>query len=373
MNILMIAPEQIPLPPLASGSVETCMYQIAKQLAKKHKVTIISRRHPQHPNLSRMGNLIILRVPAGSPQRYIATVMNHVKNNHYDWIQVDNRPMFVPVVKKYFPKTPVSLFLHSLTFVTPPKTSVKAAARHMSKADLIIGNSRSLKAQLTQRFPQHHRKMKYVWLGVDTRQFRLPTPAQRIRVRVKKRVNRAFTIVFVGRLIPLKGLPVLIKAVSIVQKSIPRVHLVIAGGGRKKSYVRYLRKLTSSLHVPSSFLGNVSRKKMHEVYWLADCSVCPSQGHEAFGLVAVEAMASGVACIASNNGGLREVIKHNRSGVLVKHYRNPRAFTKAMLRVWKHKQRYRKLGIHARSYAIRQFSWRSTAAKLEQLYRRRLT
>src|SRR5690348_7961223 len=105
MNILIIAPESIPVPPFSGGSVEHCVYQIAMRLSRTHKVTIISRRHRAYPNHTKTGNLSIIRVPGGSRRKYLSNVIQYIKNKKYDIIQIDNRPKYLPVIRKYFPDT----------------------------------------------------------------------------------------------------------------------------------------------------------------------------------------------------------------------------------------------------------------------------
>ncbi|GJM82718.1 hypothetical protein HMSSN139_52140 [Paenibacillus sp. HMSSN-139] len=77
MNLLMVAPEQIPVP--GSGSVEISMLAIAKQLAVNHTVTLISRTGRGLPHVSRLGRLTIVRVRTGSPSRYIASVLRYIR------------------------------------------------------------------------------------------------------------------------------------------------------------------------------------------------------------------------------------------------------------------------------------------------------
>src|SRR4051794_30304819 len=98
MHLLMIAPEQIAVPPPRGGSVEICMYAIAERLALQHKVTLISRIYASYPPVSRSGNLEIIRVSAPSPKRYIRAVVSYSKNKQFDLIQIDNRPRFVTSV-----------------------------------------------------------------------------------------------------------------------------------------------------------------------------------------------------------------------------------------------------------------------------------
>ncbi|MDQ0915321.1 glycosyltransferase family 4 protein [Paenibacillus sp. V4I5] len=363
MHILIIAPEQIPVPPPVGGSVEHCIYQIAKKISHKHTVTIISRLRANYPKKSRLGHITILRVPGANKQAYLSNVIKTVKGHRFDRIQIDNRPRFVHAVRKVFPHTPISVFLHSKTFISPPMTSKKQAASDLSLANRIIGNSLSLQNHLKRTFPKISHKVRYVHLGVDLAQFR-----PRKEKEYSNGGHRPFVILFAGRLIPKKGIPVLMKATKIVMQSIPSVRLHIAGGTGKPSYKKYLKHLASSLQIPVSFKGYVSRSQMPSFYRSGDCFVCPSQGHEAFGLVNVEAMASGIPTIASRNGGIPEIIRHKHNGLLVTKYRSPEAFAKKIMKLANDPSKAKRLAKQARLDVTRKFSWRATASKLEKIY-----
>jgi spore coat protein SA len=368
MNLLIIAPERIPVPPPVGGSVENSIYQMAIHSSSKHNVTIVSKWKPNYPRTSIQGHVTILRVGGSTKQSYLANALKRVKGKRYDRIQIDNRPRFVNQVRRAFPHTPISVFLHSTTFVTAPRTTTKQAAADLSRANLIVGNSRSLRNVLRRSFSSQKHKVKFVHLGVDLQQFRLPSKAQRNHERAKQRLNGRFVVLFAGRIIPLKGIPVLMKATRIVQRSLPSVKLLIAGDTGAASYKRWIRALARRLHIPVTFKGNIPRNRMHRFYWSGDCFVCPSQGHEAFGLVNVEAMASGTPCIGSRIGGIPEIIRHNRNGLLVSNYRSPQALADSILKLAKNKPFAGKLASRGRMDTVRSFSWRATAKKLLSLY-----
>jgi spore coat protein SA len=364
LRILMVAPEQIPVP--GGGSVEICMLAIAKQLAKHHQVTIVSRQSSHRKSTSRMGNLMIVRVASGSSKRYIASVLQYMKGKSYDLIQVDNRPHYMAKIKSAYPRTPISLFLHSLTFV--PRT--KAVAASLQKANMIIANSSSLKKNLSRMFPKVKHKIRMVHLGVDVSRFNSPSKAQKMKSKRRYDLGRSFTILFVGRIIPRKGVPVLIKAAQKISKKIPRTKLIIVGKG-KKGYVQRLKSQAKRMHVATKFMGKIGHGKIHHVYRMADCFVCPSQKHEAFGLVNVEAMASGVPVVASNIGGIKEIVKHNKNGFLIKRYHSSDAFAEYIKKIAADRSLGRRLGKQGRATVLRKFSWANTAAKLNRIYLRK--
>jgi spore coat protein SA len=368
VHIAMIAPEQTPVPTRLGGSVEICIYGIARRLAEQHPVTIISRRYPGYENVTRSGNLTIIRVPSGSPNRYLSAVLKAVKKTHFDFIQVDNRPRYAAAIKKLCPETPVSLFLHSLTFVTPPQTTLLSTQTYLSKLDVIIANSRSLKKELGRLYPQLSHKIKKVLLGADLSRFRPPTGEEAMSLKRKYRLHGSFNVLFVGRLIPRKGLPVLINAMRKVRRAIPKSRLVIAGGQQKKGYAVSLKRQAKKAGVAATFLGSIPHRRLHRIYWLGDCCVCPSQKHEAFGLVNVEAMASGVPVIASSIGGIKEIIRNGHNGVLVKQIHNSEQFAKQIIKLAQNKSLAEKLAKQARADALKQYSWSSTAHALENIY-----
>ncbi|WP_127530324.1 glycosyltransferase family 4 protein [Paenibacillus kobensis] len=358
MRLLIIAPEQIPVPPFKGGSVENCIYQISKNASNQHQITIVSRWSKGLPRKSTIGNMTILRVSGATKKVYLKNAIHKVKNRTFDYIQIDNRPSFVPVVRNAFRNTPISVFMHSMTFVSLPRTTTSKARIDLKETNLIIGNSRSLQQALANRFPAYSNKIKYVHLGVDLSKF---------RPRMTKRSGK-FRFLFAGRLIPRKGVPLLLKAFKIALRSNASIQLSIAGGASKPAYKAYLTKTARQLKIPVTFKGNLSRKQMPAFYRSGDGFICPSQEHEAFGLVNVEAMACGLPVIASNNGGVPEIVKHKRNGFIVKNYRNPNSFADYMVKLANDPKLYDRLSIQARKDAINRFSWKRTAARLMKIY-----
>lgn len=372
MHLLIIAPEQIPVPPILGGSVEICIHSIARELAENHQVTVISRHHPRYSRMTRRGQLTIVRVPTGSSGIYLKEVYKAIQGKSYDWIQVDNRPYYAAVIKRHFPTTPVSLFLHSLTFVKPPYASISRCSKQLNKVDWIVTNSSSLSGELTRLYPKQIHKLHKIYLGTDVARFRPRSSKTIRRLRKKYRVSSGFQVLFVGRLIKRKGIPHLIRAVHLARKSIPGMKLLIAGGQQGKGYKALLKRKAKKFEVPTKFLGNISHRNIHEVYGLANCFVCPSQKHEAFGLVNVEAMASGLPVIASAIGGIKEVIQNGHNGMLIHAYRNPRAFARRLAAVAQEKEWAKGLAKQARLDAVSQFSWRATAQSLADFYTQKL-
>ncbi|KOY18268.1 glycosyltransferase family 4 protein [Paenibacillus xylanivorans] len=362
MKIALIAPEKLPVP--GNGSVEICILGIARELALRHQVTIISRQMPGLAITEQIDDITIRRVPATSPTEYTRAVIRFLKIQPFDLIQVDNRPHSMAAIKRAFPSLPVVLYLHSLTFAQPGPARLAL----LKKANWIAVNSQSLRQRLSRRFPSLKRRMGVVPLGVDLSRFLPAIKGEQQLLRKQFGISGPFSILYVGRLIPGKGVDVLIRAVALLQQQVP-VQLIIAGKG-PQVYVRKLRQLARKLKVEATFRGQIAHERIDRLYRAVDCLVCPSQEHEAFGLVNVEAMASGLPVIASDNGGIREIIVSGSNGYLVRQYHNPRSFAAYLYKLADNPSLARSLGEAGRASAVEQFSWARTAMHLEAAYTR---
>ena len=123
-------------------------------------------------------------------------------------------------------------------------------------------------------------------------------------------------VVFAGRLVPEKGVDVLLNAFAIVARDLPEARLLIAGEGPEQVT---LMKLTDKLGLATkvSFLGHIAKSEMENRFAQAWVQVVPSRWAEPFGIVAVEGMMRGTAVIVSSVGGLTEIIKQGETGFLV--------------------------------------------------------
>lgn len=122
-------------------------------------------------------------------------------------------------------------------------------------------------------------------------------------------------ITFCGRIHPLKGCDILIKAFSIIAEEFSGLKLNIVGDG---PILKDLKALVCELEIEESveFLGYKESNEVRNIYRNSDLVVLPSR-RESFGLVAIEAMAEGSCVIGSSVGGLKEIIQDRFNGVLV--------------------------------------------------------
>ncbi|MEM2971277.1 MAG: glycosyltransferase family 4 protein [Candidatus Bathyarchaeia archaeon] len=137
-------------------------------------------------------------------------------------------------------------------------------------------------------------------------------------------------LLYVGRLVPEKGLDILIKALPIVlSKGIPAKIVVVGDGPQRDEYQQLADNL--GLHDKVFFAGHVDDWTLRALYRVADVTVVPSR-FEPFGIVALEAMAAHCPLVVTACGGLNEIVDHEGTGLKVP-MNNPEALAWAITRV----------------------------------------
>jgi spore coat protein SA len=374
LRILVIAPDKLPIPPVKGGSVETCIDTIFRRMARKDNVTIVSSTHPRLPKTSVgvRGKLRIVRFPYPNSRTYLRAALRKMRRKRFDVIQVENRPTFVPAVRRAFPRTPIVLSLHSLTFLSRlSKKRADAVIRQVNGVTCVVS---FVAGTYRKQFPQHAHKIKEHLLGVDTEKFKPRSAAYKRKLRRRWGVDGSFNLLFVGRIIRRKGLHTLVKAAALLKKRYPNVQIVAVGAswhGVKKEtpYMRQVRLLARKLGVPIRFTGYILPRNVHKMYHLGDIFVCPTQFREGFAMVNSEAMASGVPIVASRRGGIVEVVRSGKDGLLVSDYRSPAAFAKAIRRIRSNPGLARRLAAGGRKRVVSRFSWSNTVSSLRRYYR----
>jgi glycosyltransferase involved in cell wall biosynthesis len=168
----------------------------------------------------------------------------------------------------------------------------------------------------------------------------------------------------VGRLIPIKGHDVLLAALARVREELPEATLEIAGDGPLDAELRTTvarRGLTDAV----SFLGRVAPAA--PVFERAAIVVVPSRG-EGFGMVALEAMERGRAVVASDVGGLPEIVEDGVTGTVVSPD-EPEALAAALLELLRDPVRTAAMGAAGRDRALAAFSQDRCTDRVEELYR----
>jgi phosphatidylinositol alpha-mannosyltransferase len=123
-------------------------------------------------------------------------------------------------------------------------------------------------------------------------------------------------LLFVGRMEKRKGLEYLLKAYQLIKPDCPDCRLIIVGPGTR-SRRKYEKMVAEAELKDVVFAGNVDYKILPRYYKTADVFCAPATGHESFGIILLEAMATGTPVIASRISGYASVMTHEQDGLLV--------------------------------------------------------
>lgn len=220
-------------------------------------------------------------------------------------------------------------------------------------ADLVLVNSAAVEKEIrAHELPI--RRVDIVPNGVDLETFR---PAD-------DWPNDGGYILFVGRLVPQKGVTFLLQALSVVLQRCPDTRLIIAGDGELDLF---LKRIARHLGIPHrvTFVDWKTGSDLVELYQQAKLVVVPSC-YEPFGIVALEAMACGRPVIASRTGGLVEIVNDGVNGFLVE-VGNYLQLAQRMVTLIQDDEQRRTMGHAARRRAA-EFSWQRVGERTLQLY-----
>jgi glycosyltransferase involved in cell wall biosynthesis len=183
----------------------------------------------------------------------------------------------------------------------------------------------------------------------------------------------ALVVLYVGRFDERKGIETLVRAVGqSMLRGLANIQLAIAGGSRPGQSDGIERDriegIVDELGMRdfTSFPGRLGDDDLHLYYAAANVCVVPSH-YEPFGLVAIEAMASGTPVVASDVGGLQYTVVSEKTGLLCPP-QDDEAFAKAIDRILSQPHWQLQLGKAARKRVEQKFSWQGVAAQLSELY-----
>jgi glycogen(starch) synthase len=200
--------------------------------------------------------------------------------------------------------------------------------------------------------------------GIDPDDLPRPGAAELARLRGNFAAPEERLVLLIGRLVYEKGFQLALEAMPRVIEAVPGTRFLVAGSG---THEKELKKQAGELGLMEhgTFLGWIGDDVLRSLYGIADLTVVPSI-YEPFGLVALEAMASGCPCIVADTGGLREVVPHELAGLRFR-ARDPRALARMAVRVLSDPDLEARLIAEAHEH-VRRFDWADIAAATAGLY-----
>lgn len=244
-----------------------------------------------------------------------------------------------------------------------PKYRIAGERAVARGADAVIAASESERDTLVEDYSVSPGAISVIPCGVDTDMFR-PGDTRAARRSLGLDANVP-VLLFIGRIEPLKGIDVLVRASAQLDG---KFQLVVVGGDEKDAMrIHELHTLAEEVGVQGKvvFADAVPHEELARYYNAASICVVPSY-YESFGLVALEAMACGVPVIASRVGGLKETVRDGQTGYLVP-WRCPEPFAERLDLLLTNEPLRRSLGEEAREVAQR-YRWPLIAARVEDVY-----
>lgn len=238
---------------------------------------------------------------------------------------------------------------------------LEAERRLVHRLDRIVAATEHERQLLRQIFRVDAQKVAVIPLGVDLSMF-TPRPQSEARTRLGLDPSRRFVLA-VGRIEPLKGLDILIRAIGELQARVPVDLLIIGGDERAAPEIERLRNIAAEVGASSAvrFLGPRPHDTLADWYAAADIVAVPSF-YESFGLVAVEAMACATPVVASRVGGLASTVVDGRTGYLVP-WRCPEPFAERIELLLRNEPLRLALGA-AGAERMRAYGWDAVAERV---------
>lgn len=346
MKLLVVAPYFYP----KIGGMENYAFTISKGLKQKYgwKIVVITSNHSEKKYKEEIiQGIKIYRLPtlfkiSNTPVNpfWIFTIKKIIAKEKPDIINAHSPVPFIADVSKFVSgKIPFVLTYHAGKMLKSKwladigiSTYEASALKYLfQKSDKIICYTKEFIDSTLQPFKD---KVIFIPPGVDTKIF---TPTRNYNK------NKVLFVARIERSSEWKGLYYLLDAMKIVIERNNEAILEIVGtGDAVEDYKLYVNSI--NIHENVTFLGPLKGRYLAEVYKNTSVLVLPSTSTaESFGIVLVEAMASGIPVIGSNIGGIPNVIDDDINGLLVEP-RDSKDLAEAILQILNDKKNAIKLG-----------------------------
>jgi glycosyltransferase involved in cell wall biosynthesis len=258
-------------------------------------------------------------------------------------------------------RKPLVISIHGsdvFLFRKHPITSLLSWAARKSRR--VVANSTAALDIL--RSDYHVKDAVTIPMGVSTASF---------TVRRQRKITSPI-VLFVGRLIDVKGAEYLLHAVPVIITQVPDARIVIAGDGPER---QHLEQLARELHVDDHvvFLGSVPSSKMPELLATSDVFVGPAittdKGQvEAFGVSFLEAMAAGLPVVTTASGGIKDIVAPDSTAIVIPE-KDSLAIATAVNKLLDNPTLRRQMGKAGRARVEAHFTWENVAKQYDEVYR----
>jgi len=305
------------LPELNEGGVERGTVELSRELVKLgHESIVISAGGKLEEQITKEGGTHITfdvcsKNPFTAPFRIVKLrkILSELKP---DILHARSR---VPAWLTYL----ANKKLH-IPFVTTVHgfNSVSAYSAIMAKGDRVICVSGAIKAYIQEHYNTEEKKITVIPRGIDLEKFNPQNLDQTFIEDFKKayHLEERRIITTVGRITQLKDHQTFIRAIALLKKNDPSIAGLIVGGIRedKQEYFHSLEDLVKELGLEENIIFTGSQSRVAEIYALSDVIVSSSKKPESFGRSVAEALALNTPVVATNHGGVLDIINEGENG-----------------------------------------------------------
>lgn len=340
------------------GGVAEHIYHLANEFEKMgHKAAILTANiegdlKPDERRVIRKGKSIV--IPMNQSNARITgwvhlSALSRIVNK-YDVVHIHGTiaPTLPLLSLKVSRKTNIFTFHPTFESSNLFKIFKNYLKHYFDKIDGKIAVSRTARDSIKKYFSG---KYRIIPNGIDINRF-----------MVSEDTENPYEILFVGRIEPRKGLQFLIDALPEIKQEFPRAKLTVAGGGYKSMKLNIPSEVKDSV----SFLGFVAPSDLPSIFNRASVFVSPAISGESFGIVLLEAMATGTPVIASSIPGYRCVVEDEKNGLLVSP-KNSKDIASKVTCLMKNKRLREKL-IEGGLESAARYSWDEVAKDILDFY-----
>jgi len=385
MNICMVGFYQYPIPPIRGGSLAIVAYELSRAFVKKgHYVSVLSVKDPLLPDYeekeeARIRYFRLYTTPVLHSNSLFEHALSCLNYSLYTLIKIVSistvnivqcyDPLILPFLKvSKILQNKLAIVGFGMGGLSQGWNALRRPNwRFLSLAERVVVPSQFLKRCVVANLTIPEERVVVIPNGVNI--IRFNPKFQGDEVRGKYGLGNSPVILFVGRLHPQKGVDFLLKSIPLVQKRVTDVKLLVVGPLTGGPFEERLRRLISKLRLRNViFTGTVDVfEELPKIYAACNVFSCPSAWGEAFGNVAIEAMASGKPVVATRSGGLPEIVEDGKVGYIVPRMRE-KELARALIEILEDEDLQKRMGRAARKRAEESFSWDTVATRYIKLY-----
>ena len=323
-------------PPLIEGGLARHVRKLAETLAERGvEVHVLARGLEESPVEEECDGVVVHRVREPERPRELGEFVTWVEHmnadllaagvelgDRYDFDVVHGHDWLVAVAGDHLAKRfrcPFVATIHATEYGRHqswvdkhPQSHIHGVERWMAnRAERVITCSAYMREHVADIFGLEEERIAVIPNGIDPSELVPVDDLETLRSRFAAPEDRL--VLLVGRLVYEKGFQLALEALPGLIERVGSVRFLVAGSGTAEQELReQARELGLAEH--GTFLGWIGDDVLHSLYRIADLTVVPSI-YEPFGLVALEAMASGCPCLVADTGGLREVVPNEHVGL----------------------------------------------------------